>query len=115
MWCGCKQACCWLLPPSLQGWRLHALVVLCYATPHVLVAASYAACLGVPEGNIHEGYTRSSVWQCPDQTAARMFARVGAMPVHSRMAPAGLAIACMAGHAPALVDSLKHGQCPQVC
>lgn len=71
-------------PP--QGWRLHALVACCFSFAHVLMLVAYIACSGVPEGSVHEAYTRSGMWQCPDQEAVRRYMQVGTAPA---WAPAG--------------------------
>jgi hypothetical protein len=62
----------------MQGGRLHALVVACFAVPHLVMLVSYMACQGVPEGSVHEEYTRSSMWQCPDQAAVRVYMQASA-------------------------------------
>jgi len=67
--------------PLLQGWLVHALVVLCFSGCHVLMFVSYVACSGVPEASMHQEYTRSRMWQCPDQAGARLYAEARAMPV----------------------------------
>jgi hypothetical protein len=52
-----------------------------YALPHLLMFATYVACVGVPEGGSrHEQYIRSSPAQCPDQASVRLFGQVGALP-----------------------------------
>jgi len=79
--------------PQATGGQ-HAVVALCWSLPHFWMWVLYAACTGVADGaSAHQEYVRSSVWQCPDQAVAGLYAQVGAHappPPHTHTTSRGI-------------------------